>query len=309
MRLSSDGWVDRSLYPPETHGIVLGMTKDFSRRSFLAATAAAPLATALAQTARTPIGLELYSVRTELAKDLTATVTAVAKMGYQVVEFFSPYFQWTSDYATQVRKLLDDLGIKCNSTHNDAGNLSNGLDKAIELNRIIGAKYIVMASAPRAVGVDGWKNVAGILSAAAEKTKAAGLRVGYHNHQAEFTPLPNGGPMPIQVLAANTPKDVMLQFDVGTAVEMGYDPVKWITDNPGRINSLHLKDWGAPKEGNTERGYRVLFNEGDAPWAKVLAAAESAGGAEYFLIEQEGSRFPELETAQRCLENYRKLRG
>ena len=104
--------------------------------------AGAPLASALAQSARTPIGLELYSVRDELAKDLTGTVTAVAKMGYQVVEFFSPYFQWTPEYAKEVRKLLDDLGIRCNSTHNDAGNLSTGLAKAMAPVRGAGARSI-----------------------------------------------------------------------------------------------------------------------------------------------------------------------
>ena len=84
-----------------------------------------------------------------------------------------------------------------------------------------------------------------------------------------------------------------MQFDVGTCVEVGDDPVAWINANPGRIKSLHLKDWGKPVEGNKERGYRVLFGEGDVPWKKVLAAAESKGGAEYYLIEQEGSRYPE----------------
>ena len=72
----------------------------------------APLALSAAGDKKIPVGLELYSVRTELAKDLTATVTAVAKMGYQVVEFFAPYYQWTEDYAKQVRKLMDDLGIR-----------------------------------------------------------------------------------------------------------------------------------------------------------------------------------------------------
>ncbi len=287
----------------------LGMTPKLSRRSFLAAAAALPVAPALAQRSRIPVGIELYSVRGELAKDLTGTVTGVAKMGYQNVEFYSPYFQWSAAQARDVRKLLDDLGIRCNSTHNDAGNLSTGLDKAIELNTIIGSKYIVMASAPPARGVDGWKNVAGILTAAAAKTGAAGLGVGYHNHAAEFTPLADGGALPLQVLAENTPRDVMLQFDVGTCVQMKYDPVRWIEDHPGRIRSVHCKDWGAPKEGDRERGFRVLFGDGDTPWASVLAAAEKVGGAEYFLIEQEGSRFPEMETAQRCLDNYRKMFG
>jgi sugar phosphate isomerase/epimerase len=280
------------------------MNHDISRRGFLALTAAAPLARAVPQGKRLPIGLELFSVRDELAKDLKGTVTAVAKTGYQVVEFYSPYYAWSATYAQEVRKLLDDLGIRCNSTHNDAANLGAGLPKAIELNQIIGAKYIVMASAGRVAGVDGWKTVAATLAAASDKAAAAGLRVGYHNHQAEFTPL-EGGKMPIEIIAANTPKQVMLQFDVGTAVEKGYDPVKWIQSNPGRINSMHCKEWGA----GPDRGYRCLFGEGDVPWLKVFAAAEKVGGVEYYLIEQEGSRFPELETARRCLENYRKLRG
>ncbi len=282
------------------------MTLNLSRRSFLAATAAAPLAPALAQGKRLPVGLELYSVRGELAKDNDATLTAVAKMGYEVVEFYSPYYQWTAERAKQVRKLMDDLGIRCNSTHNDARNLSaEGLPKAIELNQIIGSRYIVMASAGNPRGLDGWKGVAGVLAAASEKLKPLNMRAGYHNHDAEFRLVE--GKMPIEVIAANTPKEVMLQFDVGTCVDVGYDPVKWIEANPGRINCMHCKDWGAGT--GPDRGYRVLFGEGDAPWLKIFAAAERVGGIEWYLIEQEGSRFPELEGAKRCLDNYRKLRG
>jgi sugar phosphate isomerase/epimerase len=283
------------------------MSLNLSRRAFFTLTAAAPLARAVPQAKRLPIGLEMYSVRTELAKDLTGTVTAVAKMGYEVVEFYAPYYQWTTDQAKDVRKLMDGLGIRCNSTHNDLRNLGDGLSKAIELNKILGAKYIVLASAGNPRGADGWKAVAATLSSAAATTKAAGLQVGYHNHQAEFTPLPDGGQMPIQILAANTPKEVMLQFDVGTCVQMGYDPVKWIESNPGRINSMHVKDWGAGT--GPDRGYRTLTGEGDVPWLKVFAAAERVGGIEYYLIEQEGSRFPEFEAAQRCMASYKKLRG
>ena len=65
-----------------------------------------------------PIGLELYSVRNELKADLMGTVRDVAKLGYECVEFFSPYMQWTSEYAKEVRKVLDDSGLKCFSTHN-----------------------------------------------------------------------------------------------------------------------------------------------------------------------------------------------
>jgi sugar phosphate isomerase/epimerase len=275
-----------------------------SRRSFLALSAAAPLALASPAGKNLPIGLELYSVRTELAQDLRGTVTAVAKMGYQVVEFFSPYFSWTLDQAKETRKLLDDLGIRCNSTHNGMNAFTpDGLSKAIELNSALGVKYVVLASAGRVNGLDGWKQLGDRLSQAMEKLRPAGLRSGYHNHQAEFTPVE--GKRPIEVLAASTPKDFMLQLDVGTCVEVGSDPVAWIKANPGRINSVHLKDW-AP---GADKGYKVLFGEGDAPWTRIFEAAESVGGTEYYLIEQEGSRFPAIETAERCLANYKKMRA
>ena len=80
-----------------------------SRRSFLAA-AAGSIAYAAPRGKAVPVGLELYSVRDELKQDLFGVVRAVARMGYQGVEFFSPYFSWTPEYAKEVRKLLDDLG-------------------------------------------------------------------------------------------------------------------------------------------------------------------------------------------------------
>jgi sugar phosphate isomerase/epimerase len=275
-----------------------------SRRSFLALAGAAPFAFAAQKGKRVPIGIELYSVRDELAKDLMGTVRAVAKMGYEVVEFFSPYFQWTPEYAKEVRKLLDDLGIRCPSTHNSANSLGpDNIQKAIELNQILGAKYIVMASAGRVEGLDGWKGVAERLTQASEKLKPLGMRAGFHNHKLEFVPIE--GQRPMDVLAANTPKDVTLQLDVGTCVDAGADPVAWIKANPGRITSIHCKEWGAG-EG---KGYSLLFGEGDAPWVKIFDAAESVGGVEYYLIEQEGSRYPSLETAERCLAAFKKLRG
>ncbi|MBO0721218.1 MAG: sugar phosphate isomerase/epimerase [Blastocatellia bacterium] len=275
-----------------------------TRRSFLALTAAAPLTFAARRGKHIPIGLELYSVRDELGKDLMGTVRAVAKMGYEDVEFFAPYYQWTPEYAKEVRKLLDDLKIRCLSTHNGANVFApEGLEKAIELNKILGAKYIVMASAGRVDGIDGWKGVAERLTKASEKLKPLGLRTGYHNHEPEFHPV--DGKRPMEVIAANTPKEVMLQLDVGTCVKAGADPVAWIKANPGRINSIHCKDWGAGED----KGYSTLFGEGDAPWAKIIEAAESAGGVEFYLIEQEGSRYSALETAERCLASWKKLRG
>ena len=279
------------------------MTRDsLSRRAFLSVAAAAPIASAVAQSKKIPVGLELYSVRDELQKDLMGTVSAVAKMGYQCVEFFSPYYQWKPDYAKQVRKLMDDLGIRCLSTHNGPESFTvDGLPHAIELNQALGSHFIVLASAGKVDSLDGWKRVAETLNQGGEKMKPAGLRPGYHNHQLEFKPI--DGQRPIEVLAANTGKDVMLQLDVGTCIEAGSDPVAWVDKNPGRIRSMHCKDWSA------DQGYKVLVGEGVAPWKKLFQAVETTGGVEFYLVEQEGSRYPQLETAERCLANFRRLHG
>lgn len=277
-----------------------------SRRGFLVGGAALSLPLCAANS-KVPVGLEMYSVRGELLKDPLATVKAVGEMGYQVVEFFAPYYQWTEDYAKQVRKLLDDLGLRCNSTHNNGLQSFSGdtMQKAIDLNKILGSRYIVMSTAGRVNGLDGWKSLSDTLSRAHEKFGTAGLRGGYHNHQFEFMPLE--GKRPMEVLAANTPKDFVLQFDVGTCVEVGYDPVAWIEANPGRIKSVHCKDW-APGTRENEKGYRVLFGEGVCPWPRIFEAAERVGGVEYYLVEQEGSRYSELDTARRCLDNWKRLR-
>jgi len=282
------------------------MNTPLSRREFMAVAAVAPLAasTALAQSKRIPIGIELYSVRGEMDKDMPGTVRAVAKLGYQVVEYYSPYMKWTTDQAKDVRKLLDDLGIKCLSTHNSAQAVSaDNLARTIELNQIIGSKYVIVASAGKVVGPDGWKTFADSLTAAAERLRPNKMATGFHNHQTEWKPFENGE-RPMDILAKNTPKEVALQLDAGTVIEAGADPVAWIKANPGRIKSIHLKDWGKGKG----RAYTVAFGEGDVPWKGIFQAAESTGGVEYYLIEQEhAGPDGEIAMARRCLDNYRKM--
>lgn len=275
-----------------------------SRRSFVAGAAGLSLAAPAFGKKKIPVGLELYSVRDLLMKDLKGTVTAVAKMGYEVVEFYSPYFAWTPEYAKETRKLLDDLGIKCLSTHNDRRSFQEAnIQKAIDLNSILGSTMIVMASAGRVEGLDGWKKVAEDLNFGAAKYKAAGIRAGYHNHQTEWKPV--DGTKPMHVIAKNTGKDVVLQLDVGTCVEVNEDPVAWIKANPGRIRCVHCKDY-SPEQG---KGYRVLLGEGAAKWKDIFKAAEDKGGVEFYLIEQEGHELPSIQAAEKCLVNYRKLRA
>jgi sugar phosphate isomerase/epimerase len=273
-----------------------------TRRGFIGASVASAVTLASAQKKSIPVGLEMYSVRKALAADLMGTVRKVAEIGYQDMEFYAPYYQWSTEQAKDVRKLLDDTGTRCLSTHNALTNYKpENIQKAIDLNKILGTRFMVIASAGRAQTLDDWKKIADQLTAGADLLRPAGLRGGYHNHQAEFTPVE--GKRPIEVIAANTPKDFMMQFDVGTCVEMGSDPVAWINANPGRINSLHLKDW------DKEIGYKSLFGEGASPWKPIFAAAEKVGGVEFYLIEQEGSKYSEFETAEKCLANYRKMQA
>src|SRR5277367_520773 len=135
-------------------------TAHISRRNFLTVSGVAAAAVLAAQATPTsalaelaanepapqkkkyPIGLELYSVRDELARDLPNTLRTVAKMGYEVVEFYAPYFDWKIPYAKEVRTLIDDIGLRCYSTHNHIESFTPGdtMAKAIELNQILGSR-------------------------------------------------------------------------------------------------------------------------------------------------------------------------
>jgi sugar phosphate isomerase/epimerase len=275
-----------------------------SRRSFLAYSAVLPWGFSARAAASIPIGLELYSVRNELKKDPEGTVRAVAQMGFQCVEFYAPYFEWTESQTKQMRKLLDDLGIRCFSTHNESSFMTKeNIGRARDMNLILGSKYVVMAWSDPKGKLDAWKQVADSLNFAADELEPSGLKAGYHNHQQEFLRVENQRPM--EIIAKNTKSSIMLQLDVGTCLAAGGDPVAWIRANPGRIHSLHLKDWSP----DPAKGYKVMFGEGSADWKNIFAAAEGRGGVEYYLLEQEGSRMSELDTARHCLESFRLTRS
>lgn len=272
------------------------------RRTFLAATAAASLAQGAV---KKPIGLELYSVRKEFAKDMVTTIKAVGKMGYDGVELYGPYAEWTPDQAKEARKVIADSGMKCFSAHTGAKYFTfEHLDRVIELNVILESRFMIMSSAGKVEGLDGWKGVAAKLNTASEKLAKLKKGTGFHNHALEFRPI--DGTKPIEVLAKETSKDVVLQLDVGTCIEAGTDPIDWIKANPGRIKSLHMKDWKRGLE-KPHDGYRVLLGEGAADWKAIVNACVKTGGVEHLLVEQEGSQYSELETVEKCLANFKKI--
>src|SRR5258708_11032436 len=159
-----------------------------SRRTFLTLSATLPWAlrgiASASPSKSIPVGLELYSVRERLKSDPDGTLRAVAKMGYECVEFYAPYFEWSEAQAKQTKKLLDDLGVRCYSTHNAATNFNaDNIQKARDLNLILGSKYLVLAWSDPKTTLDGWKAVADQLNSASCKIESSGLKAGYHNHQ------------------------------------------------------------------------------------------------------------------------------
>jgi sugar phosphate isomerase/epimerase len=249
-----------------------------------------------------PIGLELYSVDSALQQDFTGTMRAIAAMGYECVEFIPSHFEWSTARAKEVRKLLDDLGLRCCSTRSwERSFTPENLPRSIELEQILGNKFMMLTTRKPIATLDGWKAAAETLNRTAEKLRPLRMLTGYHNHPEEFVPV--GGRCAIEVLAASTGKDVKFEFDAGNCVSAGSDPVAWIEKNPHRFATLHVKDW-SPEPG---QGFKVLLGEGTVPWPRIFPAVERSGGVEFYLIEQEGSRYPAMETARRSLDLYRKL--
>ncbi|MFB3828983.1 MAG: sugar phosphate isomerase/epimerase family protein [Bryobacteraceae bacterium] len=263
-----------------------------SRRAFLGA--AAPVLAASGRP-RVPIALELFSLRYQCEEDLEGALRAVARMGYQGVEFYRSYLDFTPERARAVRKLLDGLQLFCAGTHTPPAFLApDRLPRAIELNHILGSTRIVQASSPRITAAKGWFEVAERLTAASARMRSEGLRAGFHNHAVEFQAVE--GKIPWEIVAANTPAEVFLQLDIGSALSAGVDPVSCIRRYPGRSATMHVKDY-------SPRG-KVLLGEGEAPLTKIFEAAERTGAVECYIIEQEGSERP-MEAVERCLRNMR----
>ncbi len=269
--------------------------KTISRRSFLSA-----IVPALAAAPRppVPIALQLFSLRYDCDKDLEGTLRAVARMGYQGVEFYRSYLDFTTDRAKALRKLLDDLHLSCAGAHTPPAHLApDRLPRTIELNQILGSRRVVQASAPKIATARGWYEQAERLTAAATRLRREGLRAGFHNHAGEFQAVE--GKIPWEIVAANTPGDVILQLDTGSALSAGADPVSCMKRYPGRTATMHVKDYSS-------RG-KVLLGEGDAPLKDIFDTAERIGGIECYIIEQEGSERP-MEVVERCLGNMRAIR-
>ncbi len=247
---------------------------------------------------RIPIGLQLYSVRDDCQKDLPGTIAAAAKMGYEGVEFAGYYNRSAKD----LRKMLDDNNLKCCGTHTGLDTLlGDSLPKTIEFNKILGNKYLVAPGLPGEYNNShqAWLKAAKLFNELAEKVKPDGMLVGYHNHSAEFKPM--DGELPWDTFFGNTSKDVIMQLDVGNAINGGVDPLPYIYRYPERAITVHVKEF-------SKKNDKALIGEGDVSWKAFAALCRAVGATEWYIIEHESYAYPPLECVERCLKNVREMR-
>jgi sugar phosphate isomerase/epimerase len=254
--------------------------------------------TARAGAKRIPIGLQLYSVRRECQQDFPGTVAKVAEMGYEGVEF-AGYYNWS---AQRVRKLLDQHGLKCCGTHAGLTTLlGDNFAATVEFNETIGNKYLIVPGIPGNMRPDsktGWVLFAKLMNELAEKAKDHDMQVGYHNHAHEFQS--DNGDVPWEVFASNSDKDVILQVDIGHVVRAGADPARHMKRYPGRLVTVHVKEFSKTKR-------HPLVGEGDVDWPAMFRICEDAGGTQWYIVEDESSNPPPLQRVKRDLENLRRL--
>jgi sugar phosphate isomerase/epimerase len=195
-------------------------------------------------------------------------------MGYEIIEFSANTFMtWTPAKAKEVRSLLDELHLRCRSTHNEIVSFSgDGLSKAIELNRLLGSDTLVSVRGPAPPpALDAWKRFSEQLSQAADRLRAAKMTIGFHNHDVEFKPVE--GIRPIDILAAN--KDIAsFHLNIGLCLKGGGDPVSFINGCPGRIQTLLVQDY-----------------KNQARWKEIFTAAEGVGGLQFYLIQRTDGLF------------------
>lgn len=247
--------------------------------------------------AKIPIALQLYSIREDCAKDFSGTVKAVAEMGYDGVEFAGYY----GLEAKEIKKILDDLGLKVAGTHTGIDTLlGDELEKTIEFNKILENKFLIVPGFPGEYtnSKDAWLKTADIMNEIAEKLEPHGMMTGYHNHSAEFQPME--GELPWDIFFGATNKDVVMQVDIGNAMHGGGEPVPMLEKYPGRATTIHLKEFSATDD-------KAVVGEGDVDWDEVFELCETVGETEWYIVEQESYAYPPLECVKRCIENLREM--
>jgi sugar phosphate isomerase/epimerase len=301
-----------------------------SRRAFLErgslALAAMSLQAARAADAQTgplgrPIGLQLYTVREAVEKDLAGTLRAIAAIGYREVELAGI----PAKSATELRKMLDDLGLTAPSMHASMADLQDGLQERIDYAKALGTQYLVCAfpwtadarfrsnpghavvSLASGITLDDWKWNAEQLNKIGAAAKQAGLRCGYHNHNMEFRSY-DGVVAYDELLRLTDPQLVTMEMDIAWVVTAGVDPVKYLKKHDDRISLLHVKDVVKDLRVTADRlqAQTTEVGSGKVDWKRVFKAMESKRIAHYFVEQENFERLP-LESVKISFDYLRGL--
>lgn len=266
---------------------------DLSRRDILKLTVAGALSAAVPARAqekkRIPVGVQLYSVRADCAKDFDAALKQVAEMGFEGVEF-AGYYKYAED-AAGLRKKIDELGLKAAGTHVRAASFEgDNLKKTVEFHKTIGCRFLIVPGDRRFTDPEQSKQYADFMNKAAEALKAEGMFCGHHNHTNEFKKADDKTYW--DLFGERTSKDVILQMDIGWVRAAGLDPIDLMNKFPGRIRSTHVK--AKPSSGQG----KAFIGQDEFDWKRVLTACYNVGGTDWFVIEQE--EYPDSKSPMEC---------
>ncbi len=280
----------------------LGATACFASGAFTSATTLTAWGADAAPVKKIPLALQVYSLREYAAKDFAGTMKKIAEMGYEGVEFAGYY----GKSAKEVRKALDDAGLKAISTHLGVPQLLDGAFEAtVEFEKTLGnSRLIVAGGLSESCKTDaGNQMTAYLFNEIAAKAAKVGMQIGFHAHFNDFADI--NGKTAWEVFFNRTRKDVIAQMDVGNCLSGGGDPYAEIEKQPGRGQLLHVKAHGKPGT----KGAVVASPEDSVDWAKMFELCETKAGVEWYIVEQEDFRdgSDALEACAEAFENLKKM--
>lgn len=242
-----------------------------------------------------PIGMIVYTVREDCAKDLEGTLHKVAQIGYKEVEMYPPFF---GKQPSEVRRILDENGLTCWSAHWNVAPKDSEWEKQVEDVKTIGLKYMISTiPLSKPATLDDFKRGAELLNKNGEKCQKAGIQLAYHNHHFEFKTY-NGVVAYDELLHGTDPKLVKMEMDCFWVNFAGRDPVEYFNKYPGRFALLHIKDLKPGHTPSTDKVEGQPFTEvgrGVIDWKRIFAAAPK-GGLKHYFVEQDTCDRPPLES-------------
>ena len=237
------------------------------------------------------LGVQLWSVHQDCAKDLEGTLAAIAKMGYEGVELAGTHNRPGAEWV----RMLKQNGLVAKSAHVGIDQMTpDRLQETMDTYGAFDCKCLIVPGlgGDYVKSADGFKWAAEIINKAAETGKKAGFRFGYHNHAFEFDAV--DGVLPMDVLAQNLKPEQVLQFDMGWVFHAGRDGVEWLKKYPGRSAFVHVKAHSATNP-------KAILGADDVDWPTVLKACVDTGKAEWLIVEHENHKNAPMVSIEQCL--------